>query len=175
MSNPFSGIITADHKRLYSNMIKATIELLGLSVPCRVYFAPTKGTQCPNCKKNPITGKSAGIYLAGGPIAFNNGNVCPYCQGEGIKQEIPTDDLVLAVIYEPKNFIKVGGLQKKDGGIQTISLITTLPVINRAKEVIVNTNVEDYIKNRYIKDGEPVLLGEGLSDESFVVCHWTKV
>ena len=175
MSNPFSGIWSAPLKKLYSNLINAALEQGSLSVPCRLIIFGGRYSTCINCLPNPATGKSSGRYKTGGPIEFAQG-ICPYCQGVYKKEITEEETVYLVVITDHKEWKKLGfNLQTPEGHVLTISNITTLPAIKKAREVIINTDIEDYIKARYERSGEPNVLGPYLGDEAFIATLWKKV
>lgn len=174
MANPFSGIITSDLKLLFNNMIGALLEDDALTRPCQFIYGITKYTQCNNCVYNAATGKSSGTYLAGGPIPFYSGK-CPVCAGEGkIAVTTEEDDIYLAVIYNHKKWLPMKGssVLTPEDYIQTICAIDLLPKIKRAKEIIVNTDLVSYVRQRYILEGEPQPIGFGSDD--FLVTMWKR-
>ncbi len=91
-TNPFLGIISPAFKATFTNAIDALLEDTALTVPCRLIYGNTNPTVCANCIFDPLTGRSSSIYLAGGPIPFANGQICPWCHGEGVKTVEATED-----------------------------------------------------------------------------------
>ena len=83
MVNPFSGIINDEIKALFKNAISALLDDAALTVPCTLMYGGKFAT-CSNCIYDPIGKKSANRYLSGGPIPFNNGQICPFCHGAAI-------------------------------------------------------------------------------------------
>ena len=175
-TNPFSGIITPELKTLFTNMIDALLEDGSLVVPCRLIFGDTKWTDCPNCKFNSVTGRSANIYEPGGPIPFNQG-VCPYCGGLG---RTPTADTTSSVNYivlwDYKSWFNWNGSNEGSrspkGLLQTMSAISTITDIKKAKEIVINTDIEKYTTHRFTRDGEPNPCGFGSS--AYIFTMWKK-
>jgi hypothetical protein len=173
MANPFSGIISQDLKDLFVNLIDSLLETTALTQPCRFIYGGTKFEQCPNCSFNASTGKSNNLYVPGGPISFSHG-LCPVCNGAG-RKEIPIteDDIYMGIIYDHKKWLPMGFTPTSPNtSIQTISSITLMPKIKRAKEIIVNTDIETYVRQRYVIDGEPQPYGFG--NDAYIATIWKR-
>jgi len=173
MSNPFSGIISPQLKLLYTNMIDALLEDTALTLPCRFVYSNTRWTKCPNCQFNSQTNKSNNIYLSGGPMPFSKG-ICPYCNGEGrIPQEDVSESHNLAIIWDYKKFIPIAEpIKIIDGSIQTICNISLIAKLKKVKELIVDTNIEGYVRHRFIRDSEPTPAGFGSDD--YILTIWKR-
>jgi len=173
MSNPFSSIISPALKLLYTNMIDALLEDSALTLPCRFVYSGTKWTKCPNCNFNSQTNKSNNVYLVGGPIPFTKG-ICPYCSGEG---KIPVEDTTethnLAVIWDYKKFIPIAEpIKVTEGSIQTICSMSLIAKFKKVKELIVDTNIEKYVRHRFMRDSEPNPAGFGSDD--YIITLWRR-
>jgi hypothetical protein len=153
------------------------LEDTALTWPCTIIYGDTKITFCPNCYVNPQTGRSTNRYRPGGPVSFASGKVCPYCSGLGNIEEEQTETLYLALIYDQKQWLPMGHdktAQMGENYIQSLSKFsTTYMKLVRAKELIMDTSIEGYSRERYVRDGEPMPAGFGSSD--YVVCMWKKV
>ncbi len=171
MSNPFDGLISTDFKLMFTNMIDEVIR--GTSVPCRLIYGGAKFTKCPNCNFNSITGKSANTYLSGGPIPFSKG-ICPHCNGDGRIPDENDDDIVnLAVLWDYRKWFQVGQVvANPDGMVQTLCSMGLISRLKKAKEIIVDTNLEKYVRHRFIRDGEPTPIG--LGDDQYIICMWKR-
>ena len=169
----FEDIITTQFKQLFKDAISALLEDGALTVPCTLIYGITQWTPCPNCVLNVATGKSSGIYLAGGPIPFYNGS-CPVCFGEGRHAETEEEaDVYLGVIWDFKKFINVGGnTLYQNGYIQTLSKIDTITKLKKAKEILVNTDIGDYVKHKFSRDSEPTPIG--LGEDAFILTMWKQ-
>ncbi len=174
MSNPFSGIISTDLKSLFTNMIDALLEDEALTVPCRFVYSGTKFTKCPNCKFNSLTGKSANTYQTGGPYPFTNGKICPFCNSEGkIADENDDDIIYLAVIWDQRKWLSVGQqVVNPQNSIQTICRMGLLNRIEKVKEIIVDTNIEKFVRHRFQRAGKSIPIGFG--DNQYIVTIWER-
>lgn len=172
MTNPFSGIINSEFKQIFKNAIDALLESTALTLPCRLVF-PGKTSPCPNCKFNPATGKSANVYLTGGPIPFTKG-LCPVCKGEGVKySEATSDGLYFAVLYDHKRWIAMPFTPTSpETSVQTICAVSYLTDIKNAKEIIINTDLESKVIQRYVREGEPQPYG--LGEDSYIATIWKR-
>lgn len=172
MSNPFSGIISADLKLLFTNAIDALLENDALTRPCKFIYSGSKATKCQNCQFNSITGKSNNIYVTGGPIPFYHG-VCPFCNGDGLTRLETTVTHNLAILWDYRKWIPIAEpIKSPDGRIQTICTISLLDEIKKAKELIVDSDIEQYVRHRFIRDSEPNPAGFGASD--YIITMWRR-
>lgn len=163
-------------KLTFKNMISALLEDTALTVPCTLLYGVTKTTQCENCIYDGIGKKSSNRYKDGGPIPFINGQMCPLCQGDGVKQiQTSEDGVYLAVIWNYKDFIHIDRkvAESPDGFVQTLSLATTTYKIKAAQEIIFNTDLEESVRHKFKRHGEPTPLGYG--EDAFILTYWKKV
>jgi len=171
MANPFLGIITSNLKELYTNMINSLLEDDSLTVPCRLVYTGSKWTLCPNCLTSPITGRSTNIYNGTGPAPFTQ-STCSICNGIGKLNTQSTEIIYMAVLWNYKDWIGVQ-INSPAGLVQTLSKIDTLDNIKRANEILVDTNIEQYVKHRFQRLGEPNAIGLGAS--SYVLTMWERI
>jgi hypothetical protein len=126
---------------------------------CQLVYPP-KDTQCDNCKIDPISGRSTDIYNGTGPIPFNDFSLCPKCNGSGRLLDSQTEIIKLRVYWNPKNWISIGTtIQIPDGSVQVIGYLTDLPKLERAKEIILNSDTSAIKTLRTVLQGEPQLWG----------------
>jgi len=172
----FDGIITSNHKTLFNDAISALLANSALTIPCQLIFEDTQIEECPNCIFDSMTGRSTGIYKAGGPMPFTHGN-CPYCFGVGTLATDNTLNTYMAVLWNYKEWIGWAGIPNNTlvpyGQAQTLTAISMLTDIKRAKEVIFATDLSAYVKHRFIRDGEPNPIGFGGSD--FLTTMWKRI
>ena len=113
---------------------------------CKLIYEP-KDLECPNCYLDIDTGVSTSIYKSGGPIAFTNYTICPYCGGRGRLQTEETENIRLRVYFNQKQFIQTAQTQNiviSGDIIQVIGYMVDLPKVQRAKAMMVDTQVEGY-------------------------------
>lgn len=169
MSN-FTGLISDSFKQLHIDMITEVIR--GCSVPCTLIYGTTNWTDCPNCVYDQAGKKSSNIYEGGGPIPFTFG-VCPYCNGVGRLTNEVTVDTTLAPIYDYKGWIGSVEVNTPHGFVQTLSVWATYDNLKEAKEVIIGTDTNEYVKARFERYGEPEPCG--LGSNSFVATMWKRI
>lgn len=177
MSNPFSGILTTAFKTTFVNAIDALLENDALTLPCQYIFADTDMEECPNCIFDAISGRSSGQYKAGGPISFTHGN-CPYCYGVGLINTDSTLNTHLVILFDYKQWIGWNGVSDNTmvpfGQVQTLSkLSSSLVNIRRAKELLIDTNILQYVRHRFTRISEPNPLGLGGDD--YIVTMWKRL
>lgn len=146
---------------------------LNFGVPCTLVYGANR-EQCPNCIYNSVAKTSSGVYKSGGPFPFN-GTICPYCAGVGYNmiQQNP-DTIKMRVYFNRKDFLRIEmPITITNSMIQTIGFITDLPKLQKAQEMVANTNVENYSAYRYILAGEILPCGLG-PVKNFCVAFWNR-
>ena len=168
----FDGLISSEFKQLHIDMI--TEVLRGCNVPCQLIYGNTLFTDCPNCIYDSLSGRSSGRYEAGGPIPFYSGT-CPYCNGIGRIPTESTDTINLCPIYDYRSWVPTinSNVNSPYGYVQTLSLFSTYSTLQRAKEIIINTDITSTVKARFERNGEPQSCGMGSS--SFIATMWKRI
>ena len=174
MVNPFSGIIDNNFKAIFNNAMSAVLESDALTIACTLDYGVTKYENCANCVFDPIGRKSANRFLDGGPIPFPFGGICPLCNGAGKKPVVSSENVHLAVIFDPKQFLEISTpVNTADGYIQTLAKKEITPKLQRAKSIIVATEISGYFKHTYERMSEPTTIG--LGNNEFVLCTWRRM
>ena len=141
----FENLITNEFKSLFNNAIDTIIAENGLSVPCRLkYSSEANSILCNNCKYDPISKLSSNIYKTGGPVVFPNNHICPVCMGMGLVKSDSSEILYMSAIFDSKYFVNWSTeVARIPGGmVQTICLLSYLPKIRNANEIVFDTNIE---------------------------------
>ncbi len=173
-TNPFSKLISPLFKKTFTNAVNALLEDTAATVPCKLIYSSGKYESCPNCLINPVTGKSSGVYNGSGPISFST-NQCPYCLGVGKKEVKEEEEIYLMVVWDSKKWMQMAStIQNPEGFVQTFCNIDKMPKLKRAKEIYINTNIDNYIHAKYVRNGEPEPCGCCVGDEAFIVTMWKK-
>ena len=97
-----------------------------------------------------------------------------YVRSNKVYKEVEkTEDIKLKVYWDSRAWIKVSNdIVVPDSSIQTISYMTDLPKILRAKELIVHKDIEDYGEIRFKRTGEYYPMG--LKQNRYVACFWER-
>ena len=173
-------IITSDMKTMYTNAIDALLENTALVVPFKLIFGDTKWTDCVNCHFSSTTGRSSNVWDPNSPVGANfefHTGICGYCGGLG---RTPTADtfetLSFCVIWDYKSWINWNGSSEgsrsPEGFVQTMSAMSTITKIKKAKEIIINTDIDEFVTHRFTRDGEPNPCGFGAS--SYIFTMWKR-
>jgi hypothetical protein len=83
-----------------------------------------------------------------------------------------TEDIKLRVYWNRKDWVKVGEIDIPDDAIQTIGYLSDFTSINKAKALIVNSDIDGYREYRFIKASEP--FPWGFKQDRYMVCFWTR-
>lgn len=175
MSNPFENVITKEFKQLYNNAIDGLLHQDALSIPCKLKYSGQQNTSlCNNCIFDPISKLSSNIYNGNGPRSFNEGTICPICNGIGLTRSDAYEIIYMAVLFDSKYWLNWASNTVKisDGMVQSICLASYLPKIRNANEVIFDTNLEKYGNYTYNRAGDPSPVG--LGDNRYIITMWQR-
>jgi hypothetical protein len=155
-------------KNIYANQIDQILSIQGLTINCILDYGISKKNICPNCIFDSNTNKSSNQYKPGGPIEFDFGRLCPYCNGIGYYGENNRqEDVHLAVLWDSKSWINFSSnIQSSAGYIQTISSSDVINKLESANSLWINGD-------SYQLDGKPNYVG--LGDNKYIICTWKKI
>ena len=144
----------------YQWTMDAFIDDTNIGHICSLVYPP-RLEECPNCFLDAKTGRSINIYKSGGPAAFPNHTTCPWCNGEG-RLRVPVEETIrLRVYYNPKDFIPGLPVEAKDAVVQVIGYLTDLPKLERATEVILDSNLQPLQRIKCVRSGAAAPWGFG--------------
>ena len=90
-----------------------------------------------------------------------------------VETEVLTD-IKLKVYWDSKQWTGVTkDMVIPDGSIQTIGMMSDLPAVLKAKEIIVHKGIKDYKEMRFQREGEHIPLG--LKQDRYFACFWKRV
>lgn len=167
-------IITAEFKNIFKTMIDSLLVEGSLSLPCKLIYENSAKDECPNCEIDPLSKRSSNFYKDGGPIKFVNGQVCPYCSGEGYLFKSNEEDVNLLVLFDYKHWIGFkNDVKAADGMIQTICKMDILSKIRSANRIIVDNNLTGFARNEFARHSDPE--PAGLGDNQYIFTFWKKI
>ena len=121
---------------------------------CTLIF-PAKRAECDNCIFDTYTKRSSNIYKSGGPIPFQNHQICPRCQGAGTLEESVTDSIRLRVYWEPSSWREIGiKVADPQGMCMVIGYMSDLPKFERANAVLINDELKNIRNYLCAREGE---------------------
>ena len=138
------------------------------------FVYPEIREECPNCHFNGY--KSNGVYKAGGPYPFDNGSLCPYCNGEGYKMTETTETTTARIYYNKKDWTDIGiPVNIANASAQRVFKMTDLPKVQRAKYIIPEyyTGIEAYQNQYLVRVGEYYPQGFTQNPIKYVITFWT--
>jgi len=163
--------ISDDLIQIYQSRIDALINQLGKNV--YLIFDPII-EPCPNCQQDVISHRSTGIYKAGGPIPFARGQKCGYCKGVGFLERENTKCIKCLIKWAPRELFDYKiSVQKNDGIVRLKAFLTDAPYIIKAKEAIVDYDIQKAFKLRVrlIKGPTPV----GLREDRYCIAYFQLI
>lgn len=176
MSNPFSGLVNAEFKQIFKYAISSLLEKDSLALPCSIVYENTKLQDCPNCIYDSISKKSSNQYQTGGPIFFVDGQICPYCGGNG-SLSFSKEETVYLGIIKPVFFgfteMELNNVNFVDGKIQSLCSIDLYAKLKNASYIIIDTNITNITNSKFIRYRDPIPVGFG--DNSFIITTWQGV
>lgn len=166
----FDGIINDQFLAIFEDAISS------FAIPCQLIFTNTQFTECPNCLFDGMSQRSSNQYNGSGPISFTNG-VCPYCHGVGLVAPSKTKAIDLVILWNYKDWVGWNGVPDQSmtsfGQCQTMSKMATVADIKNAQEVILDTDISQYVKHRFQRISEPNPIG--LGSDSYILTMWKRI
>jgi hypothetical protein len=103
-------------------------------------------------------GCAGNAWVTGGPFPTPGASPCALCGGTGYRAEVTTEDLLMLVAAEPSRFFRPlpRGTQVPDGTIQVKFFLSNLPKVKQAQELILQPELEQVARWRYVLDGDPI-------------------
>jgi hypothetical protein len=163
----------ANMQSIYNSQMDLMLSSTGLTTKCQLNFGVSKPSLCPNCIFDVNLKKSANKYKSGGPLDFQLGTLCPYCNGIGYFGETTTEDIYLAIISDQKKWINPPvNVAITDNMIQAIGKKTYLESIKQCKDMTIiystsNTNP------KFTLYTAPTLVG--LGDNNYIITMWKNI
>ena len=148
----------------YYDVIDSTYTIFG--VTCKLVYIETVEEISTSYDNFPTHNSINAHRRGGGNPAYRREEVV-------LKEVEKTEDIKLKVYWDNRAWIKVSNdIVVPDNSIQTISYMTDLPKILRAKELIVHKDIEDYGEIRFKRAGEYYPMG--LKKNRYVACFWER-
>lgn len=164
-----------DFKQLQSVYKEQMDQLLaptGLTTKCILNYGTTKNNICPNCIYDNNLKKSSGKYKPGGPRPFLIGRICPYCNGVGFYGETEGEEVFLAVIENPKDWIiKPINIEKSENMIQTICSKDLYSKLKRCRDLTV---VYSTVNANPVFQLSQEPTSAGLGDNNYIITNWKR-
>ena len=82
-----------------------------------------------------------------------------------------TEDITLRVYWDKKDFKKFGNVEVPDGSVMTIGNYADINKINRAKELLINTDKTGHVYWKFVKASEPTL---HVLNNNYLMCYWSR-
>ncbi len=157
---------------LYNSQMDLLLGQDGLTTKVEFNFGANK-TLCPNCIFDPNLKKSSNKYKTGGPVPFDTGRLCPYCNGVGYDVDTKLSVGYLAIIWDYKKWINPPKtIAIPEGMIQTICNKTYLWDIRQCQDMSVIYPSSTNKPHKFVLYGEPN--PAGLGDNNYIISMWQK-
>lgn len=156
---------------LYKEACDELINNTNIGKQCTLYYHPTV-TECPNCVFDSFSNKSAGVYKAGGPLPFTIG-LCPWCNGEGLKETEVTENINLRLYWTRKDWIKTGvPVNIPDADLMTIGFIADMPKCQQALYIRIISEQSNYGFWDFNLSSEPY--PHGFGKQYYFIAFWKR-
>lgn len=135
---------------------------------------PEVNEECSNCTYNGF--RSNGIYKPGGPMPFEDGFLCPWCQGAGLKSSIISSEIQARIYYSQKDWVKIGPqIQLPNAAAQIVANVKDLPSLQQCKYCIPHyyPNIDNYNNQRLQRVSDFYPAGFLQNTEKYVVTFWS--
>lgn len=101
-------------------------------VLCKVFYNPI-WQPCPNCVPDLNGQKSSNHWLDGGPIPFQDGQICPMCDGQFLRSQEVSDTFKMRVYYDTTKLLRQEGINLNipDGGVATKLFMSDAPKVQQ--------------------------------------------
>jgi len=135
---------------VYTTYEEAVDYMIGnFGINCRINYPPIK-IECPNCYYNSLPGVGASnVYRVDGPYPFTIG-LCPYCNGEGFKETVTTENIKVRVYFDKKTWNKIlPNIGVKNGDALIIGYMKDTPKFQNMSFIQLATDVEGYGSKNY--------------------------
>jgi hypothetical protein len=164
--------IPSEHKTIYNDTINALIDSV-YGIDCSMKQPFTK-TDCPNCLLNTMSNTSSGQYKAGGPVAFEDGQICPYCNGVGYIESQVANTVRMLIYWDASQWAKENGITIKfpDGLIVSKGKMASYKTVESADSMVVHNDIPTLPMFKYRRWGE--MSPFGIGKDSFFVAYWQR-
>lgn len=144
-----------------------------LGKDCTLYY-PSRSSPCPNCLPGPGNRPTV-RWRTGGPIPFQDGSLCPMCNGKNQLFEDQSEKITMLCAWTPKEwFLKPSSnVRIPDNQIQTKGFIGDLPKVARADSMVVESAIGAYKHYRFKLASEPID-PSNIVQVKFFVATWER-
>jgi len=148
----------------YYDVIDSTFDIFG--VKCKLVSISKREEIIFTPDNNNPNRNSVNVHRNGGGTV-NRGNVT-------IKETEVLTDIILKVYWDQKQWVGVtSGIQVPDGSIQTIGFMKDLPLVLKAKQLIIHDGIKEFKEIRFERAGEHIPMG--LRQNRYFGCLWKRV
>ncbi len=135
---------------------------------------PPSPTYCANCIPDPIGMKSSNIWIDGGPQPFEDGQVCPMCQGDYILSVSQTKTIIMTIEWKNERFLDImkRTVRFPQSTIQSRGFVNDLQYVQNCStmETFLDTSTDHYT---FKLKGEPIVPGR--LSRKFFYALWERV
>lgn len=148
----------------YYELIDSTFDIFG--VTCQL-VSINKIEEISHNPNNNIPNKnSINAHRTGGGGAYDVGN-------KTFKEVETITDIKLKVYWDNKQWISItDNIKLPEGSIQTIGLMSDLPKVLKAKQLIAHKDIKDIKEMRFERVGEFVPIG--IKQQRYFACFWKR-
>lgn len=138
-----------------------------------LFVYPEIREDCTNCISN--RNGSLGIYKSGGVYPFDNGSICPLCDGMGYKMVETSESGNARMYYDKKYWTNLNiPINIANASAQMIFTTNDIPKILKCKYIIPSyyPNLDALQGQRLFLIGSPYPQGFSSNPQKYVVTYW---
>lgn len=147
-----------------------------LGKECKLVYPP-RWAACDNCVRRQIGNLTSTTWKHGGPLPFQNGGVCPLCNGEGRKAVEQSEAITLLCSYEPRGFFQpVPGTDVRvaNATLRTKCYLEQVPKLKKADHLIFQLPQEPFVRAKFELATEPVDTSNVVKGR-YAVAFWRQI
>ena len=166
-----SSVVSDSIIQIYQDGIDTLIDQLGKNN--KLIYDSTI-IDCLHCVVDPLGNKPNSRFKPGGPINYSDGYRCPYCGGDGKTEQENFEILKVLIQFRPKDYKKFNiSVQNPSALVRTKSFMTDIIKIQKAKEAIMDVQINDILKIKCRKLRDPI--PRGLKETRYAITFWERI
>lgn len=140
-------------------------------------YYPQERQECPNCYFSSFKSSSRSVsrYKAGGPMPFDNGMPCPYCNGPGFIEQETTEEIPARIYVDAKKWEKNFPIVIPEGAIMTIFKLEYVTKVRSSSYCRISyNNLDGHFTDNFYRIGDVYSNSFNLNNVKYATTFWSK-